>query len=244
MQFFKLLGLSSVLSRDAVIVKRPQAKQLIYFDKAFHSQKNLGALTHIEDVIREGELLKNSDESLVARCKIGAHEVVIKRYNTHTIWSGIKQWFKVSPAYNAWFYAHWLIANNIPTPKPLAVVEQKIGLIRKRSYYIYNYLNFAPLSEVLLDKPIDSPEFKALEERIVNMFKALYKTNTHHDNFKITNFLVHHGEIYMIDLDTVSYSLFPIIASRNFKKDKRDFLNNFKDYPDKQKHLSEAFGFI
>lgn len=183
MSFFKLFRLSSQLSQDAVVVKRPQARQLIYFDKAFHSQKNLGALTHIEDVIREGEILKSSKASLVAKTKIGASPVIVKRYNTHSIWSGVKQWFKVSPAYNAWFYAHWLITNNIPTPKPLAVVEQKLGLIRKRSYYIYNYLDFELLSEVLIKKPIDSPEFKALEERIVNMFKALYKAKTHCDSF-------------------------------------------------------------
>jgi hypothetical protein len=244
MHFLKLLRLSSALARDAVVVRRPIARQLIYFDKAFHSQKNLGALTHIEDVINEGEVLKSSNASLVAKTKIGALEVVVKRYNTHSIWSGIKQWFKVSPGYNAWFYAHWLIANNIPTPKPLAVVEQKIGLIRKRSYYIYSYLNFELLSDVLINKPIDSPEFKGLEERIVNMFKALYKVKTHHDNFKIANFLVHQGEIYMIDLDYVSFSMFRPVAKRNFRKDKNDFLDNFKDYPEKQKYFAKALSFI
>ena len=239
MNVFKFWQFSLKLTSSVVVVKRPQAKQVIYFDKAFHSQKNLGALAHIDDVMREGEVLKSSKKTSVVKTQIGSLQVVVKRYHTHRIWDGIKQWFRVSPAYNSWFYAHWLIEKNIPTPKPLATVEQKLGLIRKRSYYIYQYLDFESLSDVLLAKPIDSPEFKALGERVVSLFMALFKAKTHDRDFKISNFLVHHGEIYLIDLDSVSFYVSDIFLNSVLKKDQQKFLEVFKDQPDKYQYFSD-----
>lgn len=221
----------SALTTTTVSVQRAPTQQTFYFDKSFYSQKHVRALERVDDLIRKGTIYKHGDTTTVAQIDFFGQPVVIKRYNTHSIWHGIKQFIKVSRAYNSWFYAHWMVANNIFTPVPCAVIEQRMGWFRQRSYYLYEALDFSPLMDVLLREELDSPISLHFQQRIVDIFKACRRARVRHRDFKITNFLVHQHEIYLIDLDHMSYYCSNFFLRIMQRRDRKRFLRNFAQYP-------------
>lgn len=244
MEFLKFWRFARQLSRVIVIVNRSEAQRTVYFDKKFHSQKNLCILDRVDELIRQGEQFKHGCTTTVAKIDFDGQPMMVKRYNSSRIISGVKQLFKVSRAYNSWFYAHWMMENNILTPTPLAVIEQRLGWFRRRSYYLYQYLELTPLMNTLLSEPVDSPVAQNFQERMVDLFKALLRAKTHHRDFKITNFLVNSNEIYLIDLDHMSYNFFSFFARRALRRDRKRFLKNFKSHPEWYQRFEELLAFV
>ena len=244
MKYLAFWKFTTALTKSTVVIKRRPTKQTIYFDKSFHSLKHSRTLERIDELIKKGTIYKNGKTTTVAQIDFLGQPLVVKRYNTHSIWDGIKQLLKVSRAYNSWFYAHWMMANNIFTPVPRAVIEQDLGWLRKRSYYIYQALDFIPLMQVLQTEPVDSPLSQHLQNRIVDLFKACKRACVHHCDFKITNFLVYQNEIYLIDLDHMSFNFTPLMLHILQKRDKKRFLRNFEQHPDLYQRFKSLLGFI
>ena len=235
---------SRELNRHIVVTYRKITRQLFYFDQTFYSQKHVRMLERVDSLMRDGVVYKDSPSTTVAQIDFEGKPLIIKRYNTHSIVEGIKQIFKVSRAYNSWFYAHWMLENNILTPKPLVVIEQKLSWLRKRSYYVYQALELSLLRDVLLTEALDSPKSQNFQERIVDLFKSLQKARVHHRDFKITNFLVNQNEVYLIDLDHMSYDLTGLGLKRMLRRDKKRFLKNFKDHPELFSRFETLLDFI
>ena len=244
MHLIKFWRFSRLLSKEIVITFRAPTRQLLYFDQAFHSQKNVRMLERVDSLMRDGVIYKDTASTTVSQINFEGKPLIVKRYNTHSITEGLKQIFKVSRAYNSWFYAHWMMENNILTPSPLVAIEQKIGWFRKRSYYIYQALELSLLMDVLLAEDIDSPKSQNLQERIVDLFRALYTARVHHRDFKISNFLVNQNEIYLIDLDHMSYDLTTIGLKISLRRDKKRFLKNFKDHPKLLARFEKLLDFV
>ena len=137
-----------------------------------------------------------------------------------------------------------MVEYNVFTPTPCAVIEQRLGWFRQRSYYIYQALAFTPLMDILLKEPIDSPVSQHLQGRMIDIFKACKRASVHHRDFKITNFLVYQNEIYLIDLDHMSYNLTNIILRIMQKRDKRRFLKNFKNHPALYERFQNLLAFV
>lgn len=227
-----------------MVTYRKLTRQLLYFDQAFHSQKHVRMLERVDSLMSDGVIYKDTASTTVSQINFEGRPLIVKRYNTHSIIEGLKQIFKVSRAYNSWFYAHWLLENNILTPKPLVAIEQKLGWLRKRSYYIYQALELSLLKDVLLEEDIDSPRSQNFQERVVDLFKALQKARVHHRDFKITNFLVNQNEIYLIDLDHMSYDVTDVVLNNMLRRDKKRFLKNFKGYPKLFERFEKLLEFI
>lgn len=233
-----------LLKQAVVVTFRKPTRQLLYFDKTFHSQKHVRMLERVDSLMRDGIIYKDTASTTVAQIDFENKPLIVKRYNTHSIVEGLKQIFKVSRAYNSWFYAHWMMENNILTPSPLAVIEQKIGWLRKRSYYIYQALELSLLMDVLLSEDIDSPKSQNFQERIVDLFRALYKARVHHRDFKISNFLVNQNEVYLIDLDHMSYDLTTVGLKISLRRDKKRFLRNFTEHPKLLERFEKLLDFV
>lgn len=230
-RFSRFFNFVKDLSKQSVRVKLLGGRQLVYFSKTFYNQKSRHSLHHLDDVMAQGEMLKKGNSTTVVKAELSEQVVVIKRYNTNSIFSGLKQLIRVSAAYNSWFIAHWLLRNNIPTPRPLAAVELSIGLFRKRSYYIYEYLEFKSLKDLVLNAQ-DAEELDKICEKVVLLFKAMHKARLSHRDFKVTNLLMHHDEICVIDLDHASYRYSSLMLNHYLRKDRNRFVKNFKDNPE------------
>lgn len=240
----KFWRFSRALNKKIVVTFRKPTRQLLYFDQAFHSLKHVRMLERVDSLMRDGVIYKDTASTTVSQIEFEGKPLIVKRYNTHSIFEGLKQIFKVSRAYNSWFYAHWLMENNVLTPSPLVAIEQKLGWFRKRSYYIYQALELSLLRDVLLTEDIDSPKSQNFQERIVDLFKSLQKARVHHRDFKITNFLVNQNEVYLIDLDHMSYDLTGFFLKHMLRRDKKRFLKNFKDHPELLARFENLLAFI
>jgi serine/threonine-protein kinase RIO1 len=227
--FHKYCDFVKWLNKQTLRVKMRRGKQRVYFNKGFHSQKNLLSLEHIDELVDKGEILKRGNSTTVSKVELNDQTVVIKRYNTNSIWSGIKQLVKVTYAYNCWFIAHWLRWNNISTPKPLAVVELKLGFLWKRSYLITEYAPFCSLDDFLQDPTHSEINIDKTEQRIRVLFSTLRKAHVSHGDFKSSNLLCLQDDICLVDLDHAYFHFVGVMLLLRLKRDKKRFLKNFND---------------
>ncbi|MFN3235068.1 MAG: lipopolysaccharide kinase InaA family protein [Gammaproteobacteria bacterium] len=240
--FLQLQKFVADLERSILKVKSKSGKQTIIANKRLFTPHILNTFSHLDDIIKKSDMLKDGDTTTVVKSTLEEQPIVIKRYNTETLLDTFKQLIRVTRAYNAWFHAHWLLKNNIFTPKPLATVEIKKYWVIKKSYYIYEYLDLTPLEDILFDQDLTEETLNAYGKKITALFEACQKARISHSDFKITNIYVYKENLCLIDLDHIRYHYFDWSLKRGLEKDKRRFLKNFKINVGLYEFFSELLG--
>ena len=90
--------------------------------------------------IESGTILKNGNSSAVALVKLVDRSVVVKRYNIKNYQHGLRRAFRKSRAWLSWANAHQLEFLGIPAPKPIALIENRLGPIRTTAYLITEFI--------------------------------------------------------------------------------------------------------
>lgn len=147
-----------------------------------------------------GVTLKKGNTSTVARVDLEGGAVVIKRYNIKHLGHAISRCWRPSRAWHSWREGHRLSLLGIPTPAPLALIEQRFGPLRGKAWLVTAHLP----GEDLLTHSADSLEtgFTALEQQaILGLFQDLAEARIGHGDMKATNLLWNDGTLALIDLD-------------------------------------------
>ncbi len=75
--------------------------------------------------------LKNGNTCTVWATDVADQRLVVKRYNVKNFWHGLKLTTRAGRAFLSWDNARKLLAHGIATPRPVAVVRIKKGLLRR-----------------------------------------------------------------------------------------------------------------
>lgn len=191
-------------------------------------------LENPDKFIAEGELLTGEDVNTVVKVK----NLVIKRYNC----KGIKHFFTrmISPtrAITCWRNAYMLRRYGINTPKLIAIIENRWGLLRGCSYYITEYVPSCPAHKYFVQENID----KNMAKNIVNILLKFRKNHLRHGDAKANNFLIAANVVYVVDLDSIrNYSAIRYKGSNTFYKDKTRFLYSWRNDPKIQQLFIKLF---
>lgn len=144
--------------------------------------------------------LKNGNTCTIAKALIADRPVVIKRYNIKNAWHGLNRAFRVSRAALSWANAHRLMISNIATPKPLALLEERFGCLRRRAYFLSEYIDAPDAMQFFLQSTkVDDKE--AVASNIATLFHRLYLFRFSHGDCKATNIKIVNLEPVLIDLD-------------------------------------------
>ncbi len=147
-----------------------------------------------------GTLLKDGNTCTVARIDVAGRALVIKRYNIKNSRHRLSRLFRSSRAAHSWREGHRLQLMGIPTPFPLALIEERLGPLRGRAWLLTEYCPGSNLLQHLdPDMPPPEPEARALGR----LFAQLYRERLSHGDLKATNLLWDHDEIKLIDLDAM-----------------------------------------
>ncbi len=172
-------------------------------------------------LIREGEILKLGNSATVVRHRsVSSGSYVIKRYNVKNFWHRLRRIFKpVARFRRAWCNGQRLHLMQIPTARPLALLERRIGPLRGVAYLV-----FQDLGDQDLLREVD--ELGLSEERcneLANLFRLLKLIGVSHGDTKGTNFIVHNDRIHQIDLDGMRAGL------KHLETDRDRFLDNWAE---------------
>ncbi len=129
----------------------------------------------------------------------GGSSLHVKRIESPGLWQNFKDLFQKPRGRRAWHAANALAVRGIPTPKPLALVEETfLGLVR-RSWLVTERLEQAPtLAQYVHDRFVmrgpDHAAAGALLRGLAGALAALYREEIYHGDLKASNILVKTGE--------------------------------------------------
>lgn len=174
--------------------------------------------------IEDGTILKRGNTCTVARISIDGRLLVIKRYNLKNWRHTLSRLWRPSRGWHSWREAHRLSLFGIATPAPLALIEERWGLLRGRAWLI---TAFCPGRDLLahLDPEREPPAAEAAA--LQTLFATLHREQISHGDLKATNLLWDNGEIKVIDLDAMHQHRSAAAHARAWQRDRQRLLRNW-----------------
>jgi len=144
-----------------------------------------------------------------------------------------------SRAMRSWIASRAFTLLEIPTPKPIALIESKrFGAITDRALFVTEVAKGTALSEFLEFHNQDLEVMKKIALAARTIFKNLAKHRIYHSDTNTKNFIVHPDHsLSIIDLDAVQFFVPQKKWPRKRSSDERKFAKLWKQYP----HLTEIF---
>ena len=185
----------------------------------------LAPLVRAPDVaISAGVLLKDGGSATVVRVEVAARALVVKRYNLKNFKHFCTRFWRPTRAWQSWRAGHLLAFFGVATPAPLALVEERIGPLRRRGFLINEYCPGVDLLHVLA--PERAPDAE-LAQALLSLFRRLHALRISHGDLKATNLLWHQGRIVVIDLDSLTMHDSAASYSRAWRRDRQRLLRNW-----------------
>ena len=181
-------------------------------------------LASMDETIRQGTLLKDGRTCTVAQIRLGERSLVVKRYNLKNCWHALERLWRPSRAWHSWRAGHCLRFLGIPTPEPLALLEERVGPLRRRAFLISAYCPGMDLSKQLASA--EEPQ-REVAEAIIALFRALCEQRISHGDLKATNLFWHEGRVFMIDLDAMIQHHSASSFLRAWRRDRARLLRNW-----------------
>ncbi|MEY3666567.1 MAG: hypothetical protein RL572_107 [Pseudomonadota bacterium] len=174
-----------------------------------------------------GVMLKDGNSSTVVQLRIDGRAVVVKRYNLKTWWHVVKRLFMPTRAARSWRNAHMLELLGIATPAPLLLLERRWGPLRREAWYVTEHVAGEEVQTLLLQTPVDTPQWQALLGQCRTLFSALRAYGIVHGDTKLTNFLLADGALQVLDLDAMRHESDARRLRRASESDIARFARNF-----------------
>ncbi len=174
-----------------------------------------------------------------------AGQVVVKRYNLE--WPGaLVKGFLPGRGAKSWAGAFILADQGLPTPKPLALIEKRLGPWRGTSWIVTAYQEGRDLLSLITDDKLSDENLEPLLLQAAKLIANLAAIGGVHGDCKAQNFLVDpDGQVTWIDLDSLKFHRLPIRPDL-VNKDRHRFLRNLDKAPwrsvDLRRRLAAALG--
>ena len=229
------------------LAKQRQARKRVYLGKAFRNCTRFAVessarrftvcerqhwtpamrrlLASPDAAIASGRLLKRGNTSTVAAVPSPIGQLAIKRYNIKGLAHRLSRLLRPSRAWHSWRNALLLEFTGIRTPAPIAMIEERLGPLRGRAYYI-SRLEAAPDATQL-----PALQGKAQETAIAELaalLRLLDQAALSHGDLKATNLILTPQGPALIDLDALRDHQCPRLAKRAQARDLRRFLRNWQ----------------
>ena len=196
------------------------------FDRGFcQDAESLDFIEKIDTLMDKGQILKNDDTSYVSRLTWNSKDVVVKRYNHKGFIHSLRHTIKRSRARRGWLHGHRLGMLNIATPRPLAYIEQRRGLLVWQSYLVTEYVKGQKLRNFLQDNKTSEEEHSIAMQQVKNLLDKMGKHRITHGDLKHTNILVTENGPVLTDLDAMMVHRWDWIYRLRKAKDLERFIN-------------------
>ncbi len=174
--------------------------------------------------IASGSALKLGNTATVAKAEVEDHLIVIKRYNIKNFLHGLSRMWRPSRAWHAWQEGHRLRLYGISTPRPLAIIEERIGWLRRRAWLITEYCAGSDLSKLDPNSPLAQEATSLL-----SLMNTLYRTRIAQGDMKATNLLWDGTTVQLIDLDAMRQFQNERRFERAWRRDRSRLLANWPE---------------
>ena len=187
----------------------------------------LPVLAQADELLDRGHLYKTGGAASVGRVEVNGRSLVIKRYNIKDVAHWFKRFWRPSRAWHSWREGNRLLFLGIATPKPLALLENRVLGLRSKAYLVTEYLpgpdiieRFAPY---VASGDAPENELVALDQ----LFEQLINERISHGDLKGHNVFWHQDRWALIDLDAMCQHSSQSAFAAAFTRDRARFMRNW-----------------
>ena len=202
----------------------------------------IAVFRNIDKVIASSQtVLKDDVTSTVIRVVINNQPMVIKRLNTKNPVHFFRRLFQKSRAQRNWHNTQYLKQAGIQTFEPIAILEERFGPLKRRSYFICSYIQGIKALEFFTqpDLSVESSEKVAIS--ITDLFQSLSKCWISHRDLNLSNILLVGDQPWLIDLDSMQCHRWHFLATRSAKRELKRFIRNCQETPEVSKKIISLF---
>ena len=176
--------------------------------------------------IKQGIPLKRGRSATLALIEPEGRKLVIKRYNIKDAGHAVSRAWRPSRAWHAWVEAHRLRFLGIATPRPLALIERRLGPLRGRAWLITEYCAGPSLLERLAAHA-DSGAPAGILAAVRRLFAQFAAERIGHGDLKANNFIWNGRDLCVLDLDAMRQYDSEAAWRKAWRKDRARFLRNW-----------------
>jgi tRNA A-37 threonylcarbamoyl transferase component Bud32 len=150
-----------------------------------------------------GKRLQAKGARQTVRLEWNSQPFVLKHYREPTRRHALKQLIQPSRAWKTWDFTHRLVKAGVATPRPVACIENRWGLLRLDSFLMYPYVEGRTLRTCIAEDAKQSPTVRdRLWKQIHELWQTLLDLRVSLGDTNLGNFIVSPaGQIWLIDLD-------------------------------------------
>lgn len=190
-----------------------------------YKEKEKALLQLVASFFNDGNLIVKGSRNTIKSNVLEGEKVNIKYFKKPGVLKSIiYSFFRSTKAKRSFDYANYLLQHNIPTPFPIAYMEERssIGLLGD-SYYVSQQLDYDFTIRELIHDPL-FPERNIILEQFAEFTFKMHEANVNFLDHSPGNTLIvkkasGHYDFYLIDLNRMKFENLSIEARMdNFKK--------------------------
>ena len=224
----RLADYMSKVRRDCTLfaVSRTSGRMSVVMRE--HAEALAPLLADPDRWIATGQMLKDGRSATVARIDCAGRPLVIKRCNIKGGLHALSRALRPSRAWHAWVEGHRLKLLGIPTPTPLAIIEERTGPFRGRAWLITEFCEGITLRRHF-DGQADRDPTPDEADALRSLFETLHRARITHGDLKSHNLFWQQGRIAVIDLDAMVQHRSASSHERAWPKDRSRLLRNWPE---------------
>ena len=228
----KAVVLKKIFRQCSDFVCSKSWRKFVVYDRTLASPEFHAMISDPDACMASGEFLKRGNTSTVVRVCVDGRELIIKRYNIKNWRHALNRAFRISRAAISWRNAHRLRFYGVGSPKPVALIEKRMGPIRRQAYFITNSFDGSDCLQYFSTH--DGDDAQQMGQVIVESMRQLMDCKISHGDMKGSNILVDSNQVAFIDLDAMREHYWKFSAERRIARDHRRFLRNWSAEPNLQ----------
>lgn len=204
--------------------------------------------TDPDEFLESGLTVTQHDYGAIARVPVQTPETsghflktsvgLFHRFNLRSMPHTLSRLLLFTRASRAWTYGRELHAFGIGVARPLAMVEERIGPLRLRSFLLTEAIEGMPLPEFLKKTPLSSGELDQLARQFAHLWHTLGERRIVHGALNASNFLVTPDrQLRLLNLDSSWRHWFDVTFLHRRDRDWLRFMRSWRADP----RISAAF---
>lgn len=203
------------------------------YDRTMASGKMLEFLADPDASLRQPGTrhLKQGNTCTLWLAHVDGRWLVVKRYNIKGLAHRLGRAFRRSRAAVSWKNAHRLGMYGIATARPVALLEQRLGPLRGRAWYVSEYVEGDAALQLCSQTTAPPAAVRADARQLVELLEQLAQCRISHGDMKGSNFIMAAGGPVMIDLDAMREHVSVWLYRRARRRDMQRFMRNWDGCP-------------
>jgi tRNA A-37 threonylcarbamoyl transferase component Bud32 len=185
----------------------------------------------------EAHLLKAGNTCTVWSVPVDGRRLVVKRYNMKNWRHRLSRAPRSSRAAICWRNAHRLRLYGIATAAPVAMLEERVGPLRGRAWYVAEEVVGTAAADFFADTTVAPSLREEVAVRLVNVLRNLAGCRISHGDMKASNFIIEGDLPVVVDLDAMREHATAWHHRYRMSRDLDRFMENWRD----QRETRELF---